>query len=304
MYLSYLEIYPIENYAEKISKQLDDVLVAKPNMYEKTRGRYKRLAYSLLQSVEKISAILEEESLVSCTSNEFDELSNEPSDVAEIVDTLESIKQGVDSFTSFVQCKNDTTKTTSSDNINNKEIFRQYAKVLSEGAIHRFATVEATECAQIIYMWFETRFMSTKSANFRYQISQIPIWISSIVLLYGHFINIGQPHMLRSIMQRWSVKVVSDSSFVWAVPYEVQNFVKDNLSAESFTLEAVLIYDMLIEELYHQLALPYFSDADVAISPSYVADVVKKARPELERDIRVRFAKQSELVSKCNLTYM
>ena len=40
--LPYLEIYPIENCADKIAKQLDSVLEAKPNMYAKTRERYKR----------------------------------------------------------------------------------------------------------------------------------------------------------------------------------------------------------------------------------------------------------------------
>ena len=57
--MTHVEVSRIQTHADKINSQLEIVLSEKPQIYSKTKEKYKDLAVSLLSSVEKISNILD-----------------------------------------------------------------------------------------------------------------------------------------------------------------------------------------------------------------------------------------------------
>lgn len=305
----YLEIYPIENCADKISEKLDAVLEAKPTMYAKTKDRYRALAYSLLQSVEKISSILEEESLISDdnTQDEFDELSSNNSSaiLPDLNQAVNNVRDQIKSYTKF------TSSTSSSNSVNNqithstklsnKTVLSTFARILTEGGKHEFKCKQATECAQVISKWFRTRFTSdNRNPKFKYSIQQIPEWISYIIILYGKYHSTDETYRFVEMFNAWCADVSANPSNVWAVPYEVYSLMKSD-KPEDFTLDSVIISDILMDEKYHMLTESYFTDSHVLLSCSPVASIVKHRNASLVPKIRTRIAKQSELIQECNL---
>lgn len=325
--MPYLEIYPIENYADKISKQLDAVLEAKPTMYAKTKGRYKQLACSLLQSVEKISAILEEESLISSdVQDEFDELLDTQYD--EFSDALKSVQDQLSSYTEFTSntssssdLSNNSNKLTStSDNeshavssmsddagvatMSNKAALSIFAQVIEQGSICSFKCAEASHCARMIWQWFKARFTpEVRNSNFKYNIKQLPVWISAIVLSYGKHHRDNTIGTFVDMFNKWIADITADERNCWALPYEVYQISKSS-NKDDFTLDAVVISDILMEELYHQLTQPYIENSPIYLESSLVPSIVKAQNPELLSDIRTRLSKQADLILKCGFTYI
>lgn len=299
--MPYLEIYPIENSADKIAKQLDAVLEAKPTMYAKTKDRYKKLMYSLLQSVEKISNILEEESLVPASNNsdEFDELSNEDEvGSIELSTAIESVKYQVDSYTHFTSNSNSS----ADSKMSNRDIIHRFATVISSASFNVFKLKEATECAIVIDMWFQARFTPyIKNPKFRYSINQIPVWITYIIILYGKYQSMNEQDKFVDIFTRFRNDISTNLDNCWAVPYEVYDLMK-NVKPDYFTMNAVVIGDILMEEKYHLLTEQYLKGSDVFLDCSPVAAVVKEKNPTLLPKIRTRISKQAELIDECNLT--
>ena len=301
--MAYIEIGPIEKNANKISKQLDILLEQKPNMYTKTRERYQKLAHSLLQSVEKISNILEEECLISHEHefNEFEELSNSEIDVSDISDAIDSIQSQLQSYEQLA-C---------SDNVplperrcSNKDIISRFAQILFEGSNKAFECEEACKCATILHKWFRTRFTPVvKNPKFRYQISQIPEWIYYIVILFGKYQSDNNIQDFLTMFNNWCEDVENNPSNCWAVPYQVYELSK-SIQPESFTLNAVVLFDILMEDLYYLLTESSFSDSKVFLDGSAVANIVRMNNPALLPKIRTRLSNHRKLIDECNLTYL
>lgn len=104
----YLEIYPMEVAAKKINNLLDAMLEHKPNMYAKTRERYRSLAKLLLVCVDKISRLLQEDMLdTKNETDEFEELNAEPVDISDtensmvISEQLNHVAEVLESIRSF-----------------------------------------------------------------------------------------------------------------------------------------------------------------------------------------------------------
>ena len=295
--MPYLEIYPMENCADKISKQLDQVLEVKPNMYAKTKDRYKKLAYSLLQSVEKISNILEDGCLVgdSHNSDEFDELSSsEDRCPAELSQAVDSVKDQIDSYSQF---------TSNSSRLSNKKILSTFAQVLEDASNYPFEYLEVRECAKFVYKWFKTRFIpDVKNLNFRYNIKHLPDWITYMIILYGYYQHLGKTEVLMKMLDRWCSDVQQDDTNTYAIPYEAYNLMR-SVKPESFTMNAVVIGDLLMEGKYHLLTDTHFTCSNVCLQYAPVVSVVKSKNPSLLPVIRTRIAKQDQLIQDCNLTY-
>lgn len=302
--LPYVEIYPIEKYAEKIDGQLDKLLESKPTMYAKTRHRYRKLAYSLLQSVEKISSILEEQSLISdmSTDDEFDELSastyESNIDVVALSQAADNVRSQISSYSQFTSS---TKPCADVPSISNREVIAKFAKVLEEASKHHFKCVECDECAQIIYKWFKTRFLTTSNPKFRYNIKHIPTWITNIMILYGEYQSRGEVDTVSKMFDDWCDNVKENDTNIWAVPYEVHMISKTS-SPEMFTLNSVVLSDILMEEQYYLLTHDYFSNSHVYLDISPVASLVKQHNQGLTPQIRTRIANQDQFIKICNFT--
>lgn len=303
--MPYLEIYPIENSADKIAKQLDLVLDAKPTMYAKTKDRYRKLAQSLLQSVEKISSILEEESLVSDSdyiSEEFDELSDGSNGNQDSVlyAAVASAKNQVTSYTQFNASASKGTQHVERAVMSNKEVFSKIAEVLSEASTHHFKCIQATECAALIYKWFECRFVSNNNKDFKYSLKQVPVWITYLIILYGKYQSIGRLPEFYDMINNWCIQI-REQHTTWAVPYEVHELMS-SVNPDDFTLNAAIIGDVLIDECYYKLTSTCMSGSSIYLyeTPAFI---IKQKNPSLSRKIALRFAKQQELADECNLIW-
>lgn len=293
--MTYIEVPRIQAHADKIDSQLSTVLSQKPQMYAKTKERYKELAISLLSSVEKIAAILEEDSLAS-VDNKTSEFSTNRFDVSDLSSALKHASERMDSCANFIS----TDFSSSSTNIN-KETLKRYGHILEQASNYNFRYEEANECAYILNRWFKARFSNpSKNSTFRYNIAYIPEWITDIIILYGKYHSKQDSATFMDMMTTWCDSL-STESVKWAVPYEVHQLSK-SVEPRDYTMNAVLIGDILMDEALHLLTDTHSPDIIANLECYPVASKVKANNPALFPIIRSRLAKRDALIKEYNLT--
>lgn len=291
--MTYVEVPRLQTHADKIDTQLSVVLSQKPQMYAKTKERYKELAISLLSSVEKIAAILEVDSLAS-VDNKTSEFGSSEFDLSDLSTALEHTNERINSYTSFVSTD------IVSDSIN-KQTLRKYGQVLEQASNYDFSCVEARECAHILNKWFKARFSNTpKSSSFKYNIAYIPEWITDIIVLYGKYHSNNDTSSFMNMMNDWCDNL-SREPVKWAVPYEVYNLNKV-VEPTNYTVNAVVIGDILMDEVLYQLTESSCPDIVANLECYPVAARVKANNPSLLPIIRTRLAKRDLLMKEYNLT--
>lgn len=280
----YLEIYPSEVAANKISKHLDKMISVKPRVYRKTLLRYKKLAYLLLECVTKIVRMLQAEMLLSSEDTEFQELATEFD-----TEQIDELRDSVDELGNLVDRKQspETQKL-------NAETLKIYKDVFKEGSKCDFGYQEVNECAKLLDYWITHRF-SGVNPNFKYQIKQLPIWAIFIIIAYGKNHATGYTTNFVQEFKEWCDGLDDNTSNCWALPYNVFNMTK-TLDPSNFTLDAVIIYDILIESCYCKL-----TDGKIPLDSSYIAKLVKEYQPSKVHDVRTRFTRQKELIQLLNL---
>lgn len=298
--LPYLEIYPMENSADKISKQLDEVIKVKPRMYTKTKKRYYDLAVDLLKSVEKIADILEISSL-NTDNSEFE--SSQNLDTVNIVSTMNSLSNKVDKMTTFVSESPPAHDLHNKDSLsNNKATILRYADVLKSASCTLFSITEAQDCMKWIYKWFEARFIPKyKNSKFKYNISQIPVWITNIIILYGKYHSEDNIQGFYNIFDKWITDIQNNHDNTWAVPYEVYELSK-SVNPASYTFDSVIIGDIIMDECLYMLTEEHSPDIACNLECYPVATACKIHNPTLLPEIQTRLANRDKLISKYNLT--
>lgn len=292
---TYVEVPRLQTHADKIDSQLSVVLARKPHMYDKTKKRYKELAITLLASVEKIAAILEEDSLAS-VDNVASEFDSATFDVSDLASALQHTSDKINSYTSFVS--NDLSSVSTNAN---KETLRRYGKVLEQAANYNFSCVEANECAFILNRWFTSRFSNpSKDSTFKYNMAYIPGWITDIIILYGKYHSNQDTQSFMNMMVDWCDKLATQS-IRWAVPYEVYNLGKQ-VEPTDYTMDAVLVGDILMDEMLYQLTDTSSPDIVANLECYPVASKVKAGNPSLLPVIRTRLVKRDALMKEYNLT--
>lgn len=275
----YLEIYPSEVAAKKINKHLDKMLDIKPRVYRKTLVRYKALAQLLLECVTKIVRMLQSEILLSSENTEFQELISDFD-----VEQIDELKDSVDNLGNLIEKKPSAeSKKLAGDTL------KKYKEVFSQAAVYDFGYSEVNACAGLLNYWIIHRF-SGVNPNFKYQIKQLPIWATFIVIAYGKYHAIGYSVKFVEEFKHWCDQLDSDNSNCWALPYNVFNMTK-TIDANNFTLDAMVIYDILINGCLYQLV-----DEKIPMESSYIARLVKDYHPEDTHIVRTRFTKQDELI--------
>lgn len=290
----YIEVPRIQAQADKIDNQLSIVLSQRPNMYAKTKERYKELAISLLSSVEKIAAILEEDSLA-CIDNKSIEFGQSEIDISDLSDAIKHASSRIDSCTKFISGNSSEVAI----NIN-KETLRRYGQVLEQASNYNFSYQEATECAYILNKWFKARFSNyNKSNSFKYNIAYIPQWITDIIIMYGKYQSNNDSSSFIEMMLAWCDSLSNDD-VKWAVPYEIYQLNK-TLEPNNYTMNAVLIGDILMDEMLYLLTESSAPDLVANLDCYPVANKVKASNPALLPIIRTRLAKRDSLAKEYNL---
>lgn len=287
--LKYLEIYPSEVAAKKILRHLDKMLAEKPKVYKKTILRYKKLAELLMQCLSKINKFIESETLLSSDDTEFDELSKPAEDNIESFKKSTSINQISKSLEDFDGIH------TSGQQYNSSTIL-QYSTVLQTSTNIDFGYEEINQCAKLVNMWFQARIpKNSKDSDFRYNINQLPLWISQIIITYGYYLEQGKVYDLEQEMLNWCSEIKDDPHNTYRVPYCVYNTCRPD-KRECFTLSAVLISDILVEKCYYSLL-----DA-VKYSGPDVVSIVRENNPSLTNAIRTRINNQEVLLETLEFT--
>lgn len=283
----YLEIYPSEVAARKISKHLDKMAQVKPRVYRKTLLRYKKLAYLLIECVTKIVRLLQSEVLLSSEDTEFQEL------IANFdVEQIDELRDSVDSLGNLIEKKPSAeSKRLASDTL------RQYRDVFTVAAEQDCGYAEVNECTDLLHYWITRRF-SGLNPNFKYQIKQMPVWATYIIVAYGKYHSMGESIKFVQDFKQWCDGLDSDTSNCWALPYNVFNMTK-TVDPNNFTLDAMVIYDILTNGPLYQLI---DDKAKVPMDSSYIAKLIKETKPEYAHDVRTRFTRQKTLISNIGLT--
>lgn len=277
----YLEIYPSEVAARKINKHLDRMIADKPRVYRKTLLRYKKLACLLLECVAKIVRMLQAEVLLSSEDTEFQELAP-----AFDVEQIEELRGSVEDLGNLIEKKPSAeSKKLAGDTI------KMYKTVFNSAATMDFGYVEVNECAQLLDLWITQRFSGLNS-NFKYQIKQLPIWATFIVIAYGKYHSMGCSNQFVTEFTSWCNALDDDSSNCWALPYNVFNMTK-TIDPNNFTVDAMIIYDILINDSFYKLV-----DLKIPMDSSYISKLVKEYHPEHSRTVRTRFTKQAEIATE------
>lgn len=282
----YLEIYPSEVAARKISKHLDKMMEIKPRVYQKTLLRYKKLAYLLIECVSKIVRMLQSETLLSSSSSEFQELGSDFD-----IEQISELKASIDSLGDLVDKK----PTTDSGKIAG-ETLRKYKEVFHQASASDFGYIEVNECAGLLDYWITRRF-SGFNQNFKFQITQLPLWATFVVIAYGRYRSIGDTSKFVSDFKQWCDELDNDPSNCWVLPHNVFNMTR-TINANNFTLDAMVIYDLLIKGCLYSLTE---SDVKYPLDPFMVAKLVKEYRPDLSHSVRTRFTRQAALIEQLNL---
>lgn len=288
--LKYLEIYPSEVAAKKILAHLEHVLKEKPKVYKKTILRYKKLAELLIMCLDRINKFIESETLLSSDETEFDELSRSADDNLEPFKNSTSIKRISDNLEDFDSVHTNTQKYSTSASIS------KYSTILQTAANIDFGYEEVNQCARLINMWFQTRIpKSSKDSDFRYNINQIPLWISHIIITYGYYFEQGKVYELEQEFNYWCKEIKEDPHNTYRVPYCVYNTVRSE-DSKYFTLASVLISDVLAEKCYYSLNDIMKSNGNDVIS------IVKINNPGLSKAIRTRINHQDDLLNTLGFT--
>jgi hypothetical protein len=284
----YLEIYPSEVAARKISKHLDKMAEIRPRVYRKTLLRYRKLAYILIECITKIVRMLQSEMLLSSEDAEFQELVSDFD-----IEQIDELRDSVDALGNLIekQPSQDIKKLTA-------DTVKLYKSIFEQAAHTNFGYVEVNECAKLLNHWIIRRF-SGYNPNFRYQIKQIPIWATFIVIAYGKYHSLGQTRQFSEEFIEWCDDLDSDNNNCWALPYSVFNMMKV-LNSDNFTADAIVIYDILIEKCLYQL-LDGAKNVKAPMDSSYIVSLAKEHRPELSHMIKTRFTKQAELIESLSL---
>lgn len=279
----YLEIYPSEVAARKISKHLDKMVTDKPRVYRKTLLRYKKLAQLLLECVAKIVRMIQSEMLLSSEDTEFQELVSDFD-----TEQIDELRDSVDNLGNLIDKKPSAEISRLSG-----DTIRVYKSIFNQAANQDFGYVEVNECAELLDYWITHRF-SGLNPNFKFQIKQLPIWATFIIIAYGKNHSIGNTQNFVAQFKLWCDDLSSDTSNCWALPYDIFNMTK-KINPSNFTLDSLVIYDILLNDCLYQLI---DGKNKIPMDPSYIAKLVKEYRPDLKSDVRTRMTKQAELIER------
>ena len=285
--MPHVEVPRLVAAAGRINDKLDVVLSEDHSIYTKTKKQYKELAVQLLASVEKIATILKCDSLDDLDDDEFESSSIDISDISE---ALDQASEKVDEVSSLVS---------PSDSSVNRNTIHEYGKVLKRAADTDFACTDVNTCANVLNTWFKARF-SNEDNSFRYNISYVPSWITSIILLYGKYHSNGHTSEFVDMMNTWCSDI-QDHGSRYAVPYQVYQIGKSDNPGD-YTMDAVLIGDILMDKALYDLTA--YSSPNLAAHLSFypVADAAKKHNSEIADEIFVRLMRRDSLLTKYNIS--
>ena len=270
----YNRLHSLSDTAEKVLRLVNDVAENRPQVqYAKTKQRYQDVVTNLMQAVNKMLPLVEEGLLIpEETSDEFNELSRNLID--RINETSQNTKPA--DLKAVIQPTH-----TRKDNI-----FVLFDSVFADAAEMEFGYEEVDMCAKSLYRWFHTRFIDHPGI---YKATELSNWVSNFILAFGKASHNNTLYQLQSHIETWCQKLESET-VKYAVPYEIYKMGKQKDISE-YTLEAVLISDILFSECLYRLTKQELPNSQIFLDGLAVADFVRNKNKSLATEIRTRFSK-------------
>ena len=126
-------------------------------------------------------------------------------------------------------------------------------------------------------------------------INQLPVWATYIVIAYGKYHAAGASKQFVNDFKLWCNNLDKDVSNCWVLPFNVFNMAK-TLEANNFTIDAMVIYDILLNGCFYPLI-----DEKIPMDSSYIAKLIKEYQPDKVHDVHTRFTRQKVLIDSINL---
>lgn len=292
-------IRPSEVAANKIQRHLQDLLTKRPKVYRRTLTRYVDLAYILLDCIDKILKFLTSELLSASSDKEFDELTPSAEDNADIMAIREKLQNTTNLLDSYSQLgKRFNSSEEPNKSYNNAEIIKTYGNTFSQGSMINTGYKEVNQCADLINYWYITRIQYMTIRHRAYQNLQIPVWVGYIVVMYGKAHANGMQDEFVKWFKSWCDNANNDFSNKYAVPKEL-TLLKKHLYPNDLTLDALIIYDILLDKCYSDLTS---LDLTVKLDANFIVTLIKEYLPEYKTIIQTRFSKQMDYIDQINLT--
>jgi len=292
-------IRPSEVAANKIQRHLQDLLTKRPRVYRRTLTRYIDLAYILLDCIDRILQFLTSELLSASSDKEFDELTPSAEDNADIMVIREKLQNTTNLLDSYSQLGKRFNSSEENDKAcSNAEIIKTYGDTFSQGAMINTGYKEVNQCADLINYWYTTRIQYMTIRHRAYQNLQIPNWVGYIIVMYGKAHANGTQEQFVKWFKSWCDNANNDFSNKYAVPKEL-TLLKKHLYPNDLTLDALIIYDILLDKCYVDLTS---LDLPVKLDANFIVTLMKEQLPEYKTIIQTRFSKQMDYIEQINLT--
>lgn len=270
----YNRLHSLSDTAEKVLRLVSDVVEHRPQVqYAKTKQRYQDIVTNLMQAVNKMLPLVEEGLLIPDeTSDEFNELSRN------LIDKINETAQNTQpaDLKAVIQPIN-----TGKDNI-----FVLFDSVFADAAEMEFGYEEVDMCAKSLYRWFHARFIDHPGV---YKATELSNWVRNFILAFGKASHNNTLYQLQSHIEMWCQKLESET-VKYAVPYEIYKMSKQK-DIDGYTLEAVLISDILFSECLYRLTKQELPNSQIFLDGLAVADFVRNKNKSLATEIRTRFSK-------------
>lgn len=270
----YNRLHSLSDTAEKVLRLADDVVENRPQIqYAKTKQRYQDIVINLMRAVNKMLPLVEEGLLIPDeTSDEFNELSRN------MIDRINETTQNVPSA---------DLKAVIQPTHNGKDnIFVLFDSVFSDAAEMKFGYEEVDMCAQSLYRWFHARFIEHPGV---YKTTELSNWVRNFIIAFGKASRDNTLYGLQTHIETWCQKLETET-VKYAVPYEIYKIDKHK-DINEYTLEAVLISDILFSECFYRLTKQELPNSQIVLDGLAVADFVRNKNKSLAPDIRTRFSK-------------
>lgn len=282
-----MDIYSAETQVKKLLNYVMSLSDSKTRMYQKSKDRLKELAGTCNQVIAVISEILQDEALV----DDRDEFEGSASDFNAVLNSMEDQITELRQFLSSPR-----TDSTSTASLNaRKQALVTYKNCLSSIANSDVAIVEAKDCGELLWSWFNARFLSGPS-SFKYNMKRLPGWVRDIVVLYSYHFENKTLESFKDDFYKWIATIPKGNNY--AVPYEVYSFDKSP-NPELATLSAVVIWDILLD--YGLKDLCCDSSSELYPSEDCVYTLVGSLKSSV-MDPYQNYLYDRTILNRCNLT--
>ena len=283
-----MNIRSAEQHIDALLRYVNDLKETNPRMYKKSKDRLLDIAMTCNRVIGIISDILHEEVM----NVDVDEFGGNAS--PEISDIVRSMENQISDLAEFVSVDPDDNK------FNNKIIYNRYKDCLKSASTYRYYLSEvASDCAKLIWRWFDNRFVKSKRNNgFVYNLQKMKEWIPDFVILYAYHFKIGTLDDFENSINKWIIDIHMNGN-TYAIPQEIYSLEK---SKDSFyyTVESVILWDLLMDSDFSNLC---DIDGDYFPYSDCIYDLVYRYNP-YELDDYINYKVDFSILNKYGFVYI